>query len=64
MIDIQLMNDVLATLAFAVGLVIVIVAGALVAAFVHERQQRKTHIGAIEQHLADVAPRRTPAHTR
>jgi hypothetical protein len=64
MIDIQLMNEALATLAFAVGLVAVLVAGALVAAFAHERQQRKTHIGAIEQHLADVAEQQTPAHTR
>jgi hypothetical protein len=45
------------TLALFVGLVIVIGAGVVTAAALHERHQRKTHISAIEQHLADVAER-------
>jgi Mn2+/Fe2+ NRAMP family transporter len=57
---IQNLNVALITLASIVGLVIVIAAWVVTAAALHERQQRKTHIDAIEQHLADVAGR-TPA---
>ena len=52
---IQNLNDALIMLAAIVGLVIVIAAGIVTAAAWHERHQRKMHIDAIEQHLADVA---------
>lgn len=61
MIDTQLLSDVLVTLAFVVGLVIAISAWVVAAAAIHERHVRRTHIGAIEQHLADVAGERSPA---
>jgi hypothetical protein len=64
MIDTQLLNDVLVTLAFVVGLVIAISAWVVAAAAIHERHTRQAHIGAIsaiEQHLSDVAEERSPA---
>lgn len=54
---IQNLNDALIMLASIVGLVMVIAAGIVTAAALHERHQRKMHIDAIEQHLADVAGR-------
>jgi hypothetical protein len=61
MIDTQLLNDVMATLAFVVALVIAISAWVVAAAAIHQRRTRRAHIGAIEQHLADVAGERSPA---
>jgi Mn2+/Fe2+ NRAMP family transporter len=63
-IDTQLLGDVLATVAFIVGLVIAIAIWVVAAAAVHERHVRRTHIGAIEQHLADVAGEQSPAASR
>jgi hypothetical protein len=60
---IQNLNDALIALASFVGLVIVIAAGIVPALALHERHQRKMHIDAIEQHLADVAGR-SPAATK
>jgi hypothetical protein len=57
---IQNLNVAVITLASIVGLVILIAAWVVTAATLHERHQRKTHISAIEQHLADVAER-TPS---
>ena len=55
MIDTQLLNDALATVAFLVGLVVVISAWAVTASALHRRNARTTQIRVIEQHLADVA---------
>jgi hypothetical protein len=51
----QLLNDALTTVAFLVGLVIAISVWVATASALHQRHVRKTHIRAIEQHLADVA---------
>jgi L-cystine uptake protein TcyP (sodium:dicarboxylate symporter family) len=63
MIDTQLLNDALTTVAFIVGLVVVISAWAVTASALHRRSARTTQIRAIEQHLADVAEQ-SPAPVR
>ena len=63
MIDTQLLNDALVTVAFIVGLVVAIAAWVVTATALHQRQTRATSISTIEQHLADVAEQ-TPAGTR
>ena len=63
MIDTQLLSDVLATVAFIVGLVVVISAWAVTASALHRRNARTTQIRAIEQHLADAAEQ-SPAPVR
>ena len=55
MFDTQLLNDVLMTLALIVGVVIAISAWVVAASALHQRDERRAHIGAIERHLADVA---------
>ena len=55
MLDTQLLNDALMAVAFIVGLVVAISAWVIAASALHQRQERRTHIGAIEKHLADVA---------
>jgi hypothetical protein len=61
MFDTQLLNDALMTVAFIVGVVIAISAWVVLASTLHKRDERRTHIDAIERHLADVAgQRRTP----
>jgi len=55
MFSTQLLNDALTTVAFLVGLVIAISVWVATASALHQRHERKTHIRAIEQHLADVA---------
>ena len=63
MIDTQLLNDVLMTVAFIVGLVVAISAWVVAATALHQRQTRAASISTIEQHLADVAEQ-TPAAAR
>ena len=63
MIDTQLLNDALTTVAFILGLVVVISAWVVTATALHRRQARATQIQAIEQHLADVAEQ-SPAPVR
>ena len=55
MFNSQLLNDALTTVAFLVGLVIVISLWVATASALHQRHERRTHIRAIEQHLADAA---------
>jgi hypothetical protein len=55
MFDTQLLTDALMTVAFIVGVVIAISAWVVTASALHQRDERRAHIGAIEQHLADVA---------
>ena len=57
MFSTQLLNDALTTVAFLVGVVIAISVWVATASALHQRHERKTHIRAIEQHLADVAER-------
>ena len=63
MIDTQLLNDAMATVALIVGLVVAISAWVVVASALHQRHARATQIRTIEQHLADVAEQ-SPAPTR
>jgi hypothetical protein len=63
MIDTQLLNDALMTVAFVVGLVVAISAWVVAATALHQRQTRAAGISTIEQHLADVAEQ-TPAAAR
>ena len=55
MFSTQLLNDALTTVAFLVGVVIAISVWVMTASVLHQRHEGKTHIRAIEQHLADVA---------
>jgi len=59
-IDTQLLNDVPATIGFAVALVVATSIWVVAAAAL---QQRKAHVDAIEQHLSDVAEQ-SPAPAR
>ena len=63
MIDTQLLNDALVTVAFIVGLVVAISVWVVTATALHQRQTRTAQISSIEQHLADVAEQ-TSAPTR
>lgn len=64
MIDTQLLNDVLATVGFIVGIAVLISAWVVVAAAIHQRRARATQVGAIERHLAEVAEQESPATVR
>jgi cytochrome c biogenesis protein CcdA len=52
MIDIQLLNDALLTLAFTVGLAIALSAAIVTSAALWRRHEQKTGVREIEQHLA------------
>lgn len=64
MIDTQLLNDALTTVAFVVGLVIAISIWVVVAAAVHQRHARTTGVRDVEQHLADAAEQQSLTSTR
>jgi hypothetical protein len=64
MIDTQLLNDALLAVGSVVVLVIAISAWVVVAAALHQRHARTTHIRAIERHLADAAEQQSPASAR
>ena len=51
----QLLTDALTTVAFLVGLVIAISVWVATASALYQRHERRMHIRAIEQHLADAA---------
>jgi hypothetical protein len=55
MIDIQLLNDALLTLAFVVGLVILVSISIVASAALWQRHERKAGLRKIEQHLSSVA---------
>ena len=63
MFNTQLLNDALTTVAFLVGVVIAISVWVVTASALHQGHERKAHVRAIEQHLADVA-RQSQAPTR
>jgi hypothetical protein len=63
MIDTQLLNDALTTVAFIVGLVVAISAWVVAASALHRRHAHATQIRTIEDHLADVAEQ-SPAPVR
>jgi hypothetical protein len=55
MIDTQLLNDALMTVAFMVGLVVVILAWVAAASALHRRHTTKALTRTIEEHLAHIA---------
>ncbi|HTW04191.1 MAG TPA: hypothetical protein VMF87_28095 [Streptosporangiaceae bacterium] len=64
MIDVQILNDALLTLAFCVGLallmaIVIVAAGALT-----QRHERREHVRSIERHLAAAAGDQDPASVR
>jgi uncharacterized membrane-anchored protein len=61
MIDIQLLNDALLTVGFAVGLAIALSISIVTSAAVWRRHERKLHVREIEQHLAATAAEHSPA---
>ena len=63
MIDTQILNDALATLAFSVGLAVLLAVSIVAGAALTQRHERKVGVRRIEQHLADAARRQheTPA---
>ncbi len=63
MIDMQILSDALVTLAFVVGLAVLLAVSIVAAAALTRRHERKAGVRRIEQHLADAAQRRheTPA---
>jgi hypothetical protein len=54
MIDIQLLNDALLTVAFMAGLAIALSIGVVASAALWRRYEHKTGVRQIEQHLAAV----------
>jgi uncharacterized protein (UPF0303 family) len=54
MIDIQLLNDALLTVAFMVGVAIAVSIGVVTAAALWRRHEHKTGVRELEQHLAAV----------
>jgi cytochrome c biogenesis protein CcdA len=63
-IDVQILNDALLTLAFCVGLallmaIVIVAAGALT-----QRHERREHVRSIERHLAAAAEDQDPASVR
>ena len=59
----QLMNDVLATIGFAVALVVAVSTRVVAAPRSTRGRRGRPHIDAIEQHLADIAEQ-SPAPAR
>jgi hypothetical protein len=55
MIGIQLLNDALLTVAFTVGLAIILSIGIVASAALWRRYEHKAGVREIEQHLAAVA---------
>jgi type II secretory pathway component PulK len=55
MIDTQLLNDALMTVALMVGLVVVISAWVVAASALHWRHTTRAQIRTIEEHLAHIA---------
>ena len=64
MIDVQILNDALVTLAFCVGLALLMAVAIVAAGALAQRRERKTHVQQIERHLAAVAEQQDPAATR
>ena len=61
MIDMQLLNDALLTVAFAAGLAIALSIWIVAAAALSRRHGRRAHGREIEQHLAEVAAQHSSA---
>lgn len=55
MIDVQTLNDALLTLAFCVGLALLLAIAIVAAGALTQRQERRAHVRSIERHLAAAA---------
>jgi cytochrome c biogenesis protein CcdA len=64
MIDVQILNDALMTLAFCVGLALLMAVAIVAAGALTQRRERKAHVRRIERHLATVAEQQDPAAAR
>ena len=64
MIDVQTLNDALVTLAFCVGLALLLAISIVAAGALTQRHERKAHVQRIERHLAAVAEQQDPAAAR
>ncbi|HTS99491.1 MAG TPA: hypothetical protein VMI33_23015 [Streptosporangiaceae bacterium] len=64
MIDMQILNDALVTLAFSVGLAVLLAVSIVAGAALTQRYERKAGVRRIEQHLADAARRQHEAPAR
>jgi len=63
-IDVQTLNDALVTLAFCVGLALLLAISIVAAGALTQRHERKAHVQRIERHLAAVAEQQDPAAAR
>jgi cytochrome c biogenesis protein CcdA len=61
MIDIQLLKDALLTVAFTVGLAIVLSIGIVASAALWRRQEQRAGVREIERHLAAAVTEDSPA---
>ena len=64
MTDVQTLNDALVTLAFCVGLALLVAISIVAAGALTQRHERKAHVQRIERHLAAVAEQQDPAAAR
>lgn len=64
MIDVQILNDALLTLAFCAGLAVLLALSIVAAAALTQRHERKEHVREIERHLARVAKEQDAAASR
>jgi cytochrome c biogenesis protein CcdA len=62
--DVQTLNDALVTLAFCVGLAVLLAVAIVAAGALTQRRERKAHVQRIERHLAAVAEQQDPAAAR
>jgi len=62
--DVQTLNDALVTLAFCVGLALLVAISIVAAGALTQRHERKAHVQRIERHLAAVAEQQDPAAAR
>jgi cytochrome c biogenesis protein CcdA len=63
-IDVQTLNDALVTLAFCVGLAVLISIAIVAGGAVTRRIDRKEHVREVERHLAAVAKHQDRAAAR
>jgi hypothetical protein len=61
MIDMQILNDALLAVVFAVGVAVFLSISIVAAAALWQRQERKRHVREIERHLAAVAEHQSSA---
>jgi hypothetical protein len=63
-IDVQTLNDALLTLAFCVGLALLLAVSIVAAGALTQWHDRRAHVRSIERHLAAAAEDQDPAAVR